>query len=144
MALLGLTWAFDDDEFLISPVHPVFLKHHNKDLKIDESLLDTPKRFLDFDVTKAQKIFYADDNDNEFFTTQRVAEDETVLAVKLLHLIKEIKESQSRNILIDSSESIEDHIFVKKKHKKKSKTRLEAESFVGDSVNILKRRRKLA
>ena len=121
LTLLGLTWAFNDDEFLARPVHPTFLRHHNKDIKIDESLFDTPKKFLNFDVTKTPKIFNADDNDNEFFSPQKVEEDGVVLTVKLLQFIKEIKESQSRNIFADDSYHIEDHIFAKKKKEKKSK-----------------------
>jgi len=140
LVFLGLTLAFDDNEFIIRPIHPAFLRHHNKDFEIGESLLDTPKKFLDFDVAKAQKIFHADDNDNELYSTQKVNEDEAVLAIKLLHLVKAIKESQPRNILIDSSENIGDRISMKRKHKKQSKRNKRAESFVGDSVSILRRR----
>jgi len=135
LALLGLTRAFDDDEFLARPVHPAFLRHHNKDLKIDEALLDTPNKFLDFDVTKTPKIFNADDNDNEFFNTQPVEEDGVVLALKLLQFIREIKESQSGNIFTDDSDDIEDHIFAKVTY--------HAGSFVGDSLKAVKKQQMI-
>jgi len=125
LVFLGLTWTFDDDEFLARSVHPAFLRHRNKDIKIDESLLDTPKKFLDFDVTNAPKILNADDN--EFFSTQRIDEDDVALAVKLLLLIKE---SQPLDIFADDSDYIEDHIFAQNKIIIKPKTNKDDKSIV--------------
>jgi len=50
-------------------------------------------------MTKTPKMSNADDDDNKFFSTQTVEKDGIILTVKLLHLIKEIKESQPRIFL---------------------------------------------
>jgi len=118
LALLSLTWAFEDDEFFAHPVHPAFLQHHNKDFEIGESLLNTPKKFLDFDVTKAPKIFNADDNDNEFFSTQNVEENGVALALKFLHQAKTYKPLES--LVGDSIKIMQKmlRIIIKKNSKK--------------------------
>lgn len=144
-ALLGLTLTFEDNEFLARPTNPIVQPLNNLPHKPNDHVFHDPRLSLNTFVSKLPKTINHDDNDNEFFNIQDIEEledEDVVLAVKFLHLMKKMKDNQLRNIFTDD---LEDNNFAHKAvqnlPKKKGNVRYDAESFVGDTVKILQGKR---
>ena len=110
-AFLGLAFGFDDNEFIVRPVHPII--HHTNHTKVHEHVLHTPHVHHDKFLGNTQKIVNADDNDDELFQTNEEDED-FLLGLKFLSLVKKLQDDEMRTIFADDlEEEIQDNFLAK-------------------------------
>jgi len=144
-ALLGLAFTSEDNEFFHHKPIPIVKVDHAditgvyKGNPVRENTDIKNGGFL----VKPKPVYMDDNNDNEFFQNEEMIDEDVILGIKFIKLLEKMNDDDFRNIFFDSSD-YEDHFFAAKNNgkpaSKKSNVHYEAESFVGDTVKIVKRR----
>lgn len=102
--LLGLAYAFEDNELILRPVHPNLPRNFRNITKTNRPSsfrVEAPEKAFE----KVPKIFFDDSNDNELFQGQNsVNNDDVLLGLKFLQAISKLEDHEIKEILAYSFE----------------------------------------